>query len=161
MSRFLADPYPHTDVDEAFRCLEQITYWIKAIKTPASRDHFNFATGNSVPRRVCISESTPIGLDWFFDAVSRSENETLSVSELSLYIKGLNAIIHEERYTMLEKILINSVKLGAPSRILLTFSRAAYPVRTRIIGWRAFLNKVAEKLDSNGKDSGRLLKGMI
>jgi hypothetical protein len=112
-------------------------------------------------RHVCTQESDPISLDWYFDALSKNEDEQLSVAKLSDYIKGINSIIREEQYATLEKILHDATAKNAPSHVLLAFTRATYPVRTRIKGWKTFLASVVSKLERSGKDSGRLLKGMI
>ncbi|ASP20000.1 hypothetical protein ANTHELSMS3_01289 [Antarctobacter heliothermus] len=154
--------YPHLFSKDAHGYLKRSSPWTNLGETPSGvAQYFLVATGNSVPQRVFMTERNPIKLDWFFEAVSLSEKEKISVSQLSQYIKGLNLLIGEERYMMLEKILNDSLKLRASSRILLAFARASYPVRSKINGWRGFLADVSAKLESEGKDSRKLLKGMI
>ena len=130
------------------------------IESQYIKTHF-VVTGNKAASHVCTRESDPISLDWYFDALSQNEGGQLSVAKLSAYIRGINSIIYQQQYATLEKVLHDATARNASSHVLLAFARATYPVRSKVRGWKTFLTRVVSALERSGKDSGRLLKGMI
>lgn len=128
---------------------------------PRGGKHYFIVTTNSDQRELLTKESEAVELDWYFSILSRGKTDEISVSELAEYIRGLNALVAKERYSMLDNILTDIVKNSVSNKVLLAFSRAAFPIRSKLSGWRRFLIEVKAELEKAGKDSESLLKGMI
>lgn len=132
----------------------------------ATGAHFRRPTGLGTETASTIGESSsapegrPVRLDWYFDAISKGEDVELSVVELAVYIKGINDMVGHKQYFLLNKLLRDSIGKETPSEALIAFARAAFPVRSKISGWKVFLSGVKNRLESNGRDGERLLKGL-
>lgn len=94
-----------------------------------------------------------------FDAF-RSTDETGS-SVLSAVIDGVNTLIAENEFSLLDSALNDIDVETASKHVLLGLARATYPARTRLAAWKDFVNRVDQAFRHRELDSDRLLKGLL
>ena len=116
------------------------------------------AAGNVARKSVRSKDAA--NLDWYFQAVSLEVGEAVSVSDLSSYIKGLNALIGSGQYATLESLLEDAVSRGINCQVLLAFARASFPAREKFTDWHGFVKKSARHPEGTGKNRHPRLQGL-
>jgi hypothetical protein len=116
--------------------------------------------GEAREQEVANDDDGSEDLTWLFEAFAAGREHRPSTAELATFIGGVNALIRDGHYRIIENIFRSSLK-SAPSQCLLALARATFPVRTRLSGWKTFLDMTTDLLSERGKDVAVLLKGML
>ena len=100
-----------------------------------------------------------IDVGWMFDALRSTDDS--GPSALTAVIDGVNNLIADSEYDLLNSTLTGINVDTASKHVLLALARSTYPARTRLATWKDFVNRVDEAFRRRELDSDRLLKGLL
>ena len=73
----------------------------------------------------------------------------------------MNRFIAAGDYKFLNRVFSQVPVHTASRHILLALARTTFPVRTKLSGWKPFVDQIRLAFDNRSLDSARLLKGLI
>ena len=123
--------------------------------TQTGKDIFAILLQNPSNRK-----SVERNLEWFYSAINDGANSKPTPTALVEVINGINEFIRGYAFKELDRILKSTDLAVVSVASLVTIIRATYPVRSRLGEWVPFRNSAITELNSRGKDSSLLLKGV-
>lgn len=112
-------------------------------------------------RKQALKSSQAISLSRVFQTLNGTASEKTGVKELATAIRFINRLIGEYKFDLLGRILLSCKLDKMAPQMIIAFVRAIHPVRSRVRGWRRFVEKAKAELDQRGLDGAKLLRGVV
>jgi hypothetical protein len=123
------------------------------------RAQSNTFESNVTTAKIKTTVGDVVDAEWIFRAFSSSDSN--GAERLDATIEGINALVAQRKFNILNRVLRDISESTASRLVLLALARATFPFRSKLSTWQPFVIRVDFEFRRRGLESARLLKGLV